>query len=249
MLSKHYFILAISTTLFSFLYKKGLSQTFWEKSHIAIGVGAMKYQGDLPNEYTKFVFQGSYTFELTNHINLRGQLAFGSLGASDNPAIQNPNMGRPHPFNTRIQEASVLGEYNLFDLNNGKKWTPYGFIGLGFIHFAPYYTAYDANDNRYINYGYPVSSNKKLDIPFGLGIKYALSDNIRLFAEGNYRYTTSDEIDGYQPTNYPGYTRAKVNDYFLSGVIGISFRLGGSYKSESGGNKSKYNSNSCPPVY
>ncbi|PZP41935.1 MAG: hypothetical protein DI598_17595, partial [Pseudopedobacter saltans] len=219
------------------------------KSHIAVGVGAMQYQGDIPKPFTRFAIQGSYTYELTDHINLRGQLAFGSLGATDNPAIVNPDMGRPHPFDTRIQEISLLGEYNLFNLNDGKKWTPYGFIGLGFIHYQPYFTEYDANTNRYVNYGYPISSSKKLHVPFGLGLKFALNDNIRLFAEANYRYTTSDEIDGYQPTNYAGYTRAKVNDYFLSGVIGVSFRLGGDYSSKSGGNKSKYNSKDCPPVY
>ncbi len=235
-----------------FITSRAFSQTFWEKSHIGVGFGAMKYMGDIPRPFTKFAIQGSYTYELTDHINIRGQAFFGSLGASDNPSIVNPAMDRPHPFETRIQEASILGEYNLLNMNDGKKWTPYGFIGIGFFHFTPYYTQYDAATNRYNDYGYPITSSKKLNIPFGGGFKYALTDNIRLFAEGSFRYTTTDEIDGYVPTMYPGYTRAKANDYFYSLMLGVTFRLGGDYSRKDGGSgsgKSKFSDRKCPPVY
>ena len=238
------------TIFFSFLYFNAKSQSFWEKSHIGVGIGVTRYQGDIPMPYNKFIIQGNYTYELTNHINIRGQLAFGSLGASDDNNIQDKSMDRPHAFNTRIQEVSILGEYNLFSMNDGKKWTPYGFIGLGFFHFVPYRTIYDDKSKRFVDDPWPVSSTKKLDIPFGLGFRFALTDNIRLFVEGNYRYTTTDEIDGYQPTSYTQYKRAKANDYFLSGVVGVSFRLGGDYKSHNnGGGKSKHNNRNCPPVY
>lgn len=218
---------------------QAFSQTFWDKSHVGIGVGGMQYLGDIPHPFTRFAFQGSYTYELTDHINLRGQAFFGSLGARDNP-------NRNHSFDTRIQEVSILGEYNLFNMNEGKKWTPYGFIGVGLFHFAPYYTAQDGKD-----YGWPTSANKKLNIPFGAGLKFALTDKIRLFGEGNFRYTTTDEIDGYQPTDNPSYKRAKINDYFFSMTFGLTFRLGGSSHGDGGSDKvrSRYNSKSCPPVY
>ena len=213
----------------------------------------MRYMGDIPDPYTKFAVQGLYTYELSGHVNIRGQLFLGSFGASDDPKFVNPAMDRPHPFNTSIEEASILGEYNLLNMEEGKKWTPYGFIGLGFSHFVPYFTQYNPATNRYNNYRYAVSATKKLNVPFGIGIKYGLTENIRIFMEGNFRYTTTDEIDGYQPTDFPSYKKAKANDYFYSGTIGISFRLGGNYQrdknSGSGKKNSQRNRKNCPPVY
>lgn len=236
----------ICTLLFSCLFHKGFAQSFWEKSHLGIGAGVMQFQGDIKNPSTKFALQGMYTYELTGHINIRGQLFFGSLGATDasSPPYQLGSYSRPHPFHTAIQEASLLGELNLFNLNDGKKWTPYGFIGIGYFHYRP--KKDDGTD-----WGIK-DVPRKLNVPFGLGLKFALSDNIRLFAEGNYRYTTTDEVDGYQPTDIPSYRGSKINDYYLSGTIGLTFRLGGDYRgSRNGGGRSKSSSGrkGCPPVY
>ncbi|WP_447642295.1 MULTISPECIES: DUF6089 family protein [Chitinophagaceae] len=246
-LSKHYTRTGAIFILFFCCCTQSFSQTFWDKSSIGLGVGGMQYTGDIPKPYTRIAFQGTYTYEITDHINVRGQVFFGSLGASDNPNIVNDAMGRPHPFDTRIQEASVLGEYNLLNMNQGKKWTPYGFIGIGLFHFVPYYTETDGK-----NYRWPTHSNKKMSIPLGAGIKYALTDNIRIFGEGNLRYTNTDEIDGYEPTAInPNYKRSKINDYFFSLTFGLSFKLGGLFGNGNNGGfrKSKYNTKNCPPVY
>ncbi|MFT4203637.1 MAG: DUF6089 family protein [Chitinophagaceae bacterium] len=250
-------LLAFSSLIF--VFAAAHSQTFWEKSHLGIGVGAMQYNGDLRNTYTKFAIQGNYTYELTDHFNLRGQVFFGSVGASDGDTppfenewtdeangIRNPE-ARPHPFNSQIQEASILGEYNLYNMNDGKKWTPYVFAGLGYFHYNPYYTWYSTSDNRYYNYRWATEgSHQRINIPFGGGIRYGLTDDIRLNLEGNFRYTTTDEIDAYPP---PTRDWSKTKDYFFSVTFGISFRLGGDYHKKSDGKSSKFNDRKCPPVY
>lgn len=239
-----YFMLAA----FCLLSAKGFSQSLWEKSSIGIGIGGIKYSGDIPNEFTKLAFQGFYSYKLTDHISLRGQFAIGTVGARDNGNINSP-MGRPHPFESRIQEASILGEYNFLNLQE-YKWTPYVLAGIGFFHFQPFFTQYDPTTNRNQDYGYSVSSNKKWSFPIGLGFKYAITDKIGLFVEGSFRYTNTDEIDGYQPTDFPIYKKAKVNDFFGTGTAGITFNLGGNANNDGGGKRSsKYNSNRCPPVY
>lgn len=238
---KPYFLIAL--LLFS---QKGFAQNFWEKSHLGIGVGAMKYKGDIFNPYTRFAFQANYTYELTDHFNIRGQAFFGSVGASDASATAFNINGyvRPHPFESRIKEASLLVEYNLLNMNEGSKWTPYLFAGAGFFHYQPYHTEYDATANRFYRVAYFATDKRnKLDVPFGGGIKYGLSDNIRLNLETNIRYTTTNDLDGYNPPN-------EGKDWFYSFTLGISFKLGGDYHSgKSGGNGAKYNSKKCPPIY
>lgn len=229
-------------------FQKGFGQSFWEKSHIGIGVGAMKYRGDIRDPYTQFVFQGNYTYELTNHISLRGQAVFGSVGASDasTSAIQYQNIlfNRPHPFRSKIQEASLLVEYNLLNINESSKWTPYIFGGMGYFHYSPYHIEYNQATNRFDKVPYFATDKRnKVSVPFGGGIKYALNENIRLNMEVNVRYTSTNDLDGYNPPN-------DGKDFFYTGTVGVSFRLGGDYSRKNSGGKSKSSSRKdCPPVY
>ena len=230
-----------------------MGQSFLEKSHIGMGVGAMKYRGDIRDPYTKFAFQGNYTYELTDHLHIRAQAFLGSVGASDasTPIFAgtdgNGSYSRPHPFNSRIQEASLLVEYSLLNMNGGSKWTPYVFAGVGMFHYTPYYTVYDPNTNRYNDYKYYATDKRnKPNIPFGGGIRYGLTDNIRLNLETNVRYTTTNDLDGYNPPK-------DGKDFYYSFTFGISFRLGGDYSSKTNagkGSRSKSrNGKNCPPVY
>ncbi|PZP41936.1 MAG: hypothetical protein DI598_17600 [Pseudopedobacter saltans] len=243
---KNKFALRFLFFLFTIVISSGLfAQSFLERSHIGIGIGAMKYRGNIADPYTKFAFQGNYTYELTDHFSLRGQLFFGSIGASDAswPVGANSLYTRPHPFHSRIQEASILVEYNLLNMNQDSRWTPYVFAGVGYFHYTPYHTEYDQSTNRFYDVVYYATDKRnKLNIPFGGGIKYGLTNNIRLSLEANVRYTTTNDLDGYNVPN-------ESKDFYYSGTLGISFRLGGDYSKKRGGKASRYNSKDCPPVY
>ncbi|WP_447642294.1 MULTISPECIES: DUF6089 family protein [Chitinophagaceae] len=236
---------------FFLLFSTGKSwgQSFWEKSHLGIGVGAMKYRGDIRDPFTRFAFQGNYTYELTDHLDLRAQAFLGSVGASDASVTpvtyDNTSYNRPHPFESRITEASLLVAYNLLNMNEGSKWTPYLFAGIGYFHYNPYQTIYDATTNRYHKQSYYATDKRnKPNIPMGGGIRYGLNDNIRLNLEANFRYTTTNDLDGYNPPK-------DGKDFFYSFTFGVSFRLGGDYntRKNSGGKSKSSSRKNCPPVY
>ena len=94
------------------------------------------------------------------------------------------------------------------DLNNlnERKYSPYFFAGLAVFHYNPY--AYDANRNKvYLKplstegegvAGYPDRKQYSLTqmaIPFGGGIKFALTDNIRIGLEVGLRKLFTDYLD------------------------------------------------------
>ena len=223
------------------------AQSFFETSHIGLGIGAMKYRGNISDPYTRFAIQGNYTFDITDHFSVRGQLALGSVGASDasTPAFKakNPLLDRKHPFYSKIMEGSFLIEYNLLNMNEGSKWTPYIMGGVGYFHYVPYKTLDNAKNERVLDgVYYATDKRNKLNIPFGGGIKYGLTDNIHLSMEVNVRYTTTNDLDGYNVPN-------ESKDFYYTGMLGISFRLGGDYSKKEGGKSNRYNSKNCPPVY
>jgi len=234
--------------LASLYWQNSFGQSFLERSHLGVGFGGMKYYGDIPGSYTKFAFQGNFTYELTDHFNLRVQGFWGSVGASgesNGKTYVNQN-GDSIDFHSKVKEASLLVEYNLLNMNEGSKWTPYVFAGIGYFHYDPYQIRYNADDNRFYerHYWHGYYKSNSLAIPFGAGIKYGLTDNIRLSLEANVRYANTNYLDAYNTPPNNG------KDMYYSGIIGISFRLGGDYSSRNGGGRaSRNNRNNCPPVY
>lgn len=214
------------------------SQTFWEKTHIGLGLGSMNYSGDAYNPYTKFSMNVRGLYELSDQLYLKGTATIGSIGASekDVPYLPTLTPPRPHPFKSDIQELSLTAEYDFFNINQGAKFTPYAFAGVGAYHYAPYYEKYNTITNQYDKVKYRLTnSTKKINIPFGAGVKYAITENVRLFAEGSMRYLGQDQLDALAPSS------SKSDDIFYTISVGVTFRLGGDYRS-SGSSK-------CPPVY
>ncbi|QES87959.1 DUF6089 family protein [Rhizosphaericola mali] len=219
-------------------------QSFSEKLHLGIGFGPMRYYGDIYSEYTQFSVAGNIRYELNDHFYIKGQVTFGSVGASD----QGSERQQLHPFRSNIQEISIMPEFDLLNMNEGSKWTPYIFAGVGYFHYTPFYYEYNDVTKRYDKYNYDLASvPRKINIPFGGGIKYAITDNIRLFGEGNFRLTNTDEIDGYQ------FKSSSIkNDVYYNFLFGVTFRLGGDYsshRSQKSSGHSRRNLQNCPPVY
>jgi opacity protein-like surface antigen len=106
--------------------------------------------------------------------------------------------GRNLAFETRLSEFSLIGEYYLFNLYD-QKFSPYLFAGLAVYHFDPY--AYNPQKEKV--FLKPLSTEgeglsqypdrksyalTQMAIPFGAGVKYAFTDNLRLGLElaGSY---------------------------------------------------------------
>ncbi len=177
--------------------------------HVNLFGGFSNYSGDLQNQ--AFTLNQSYAafgagvqYDLTNHFSVLSGFNYGHVGASDKfnkPDLQSRNLS----FQTKIFEWNVMGEYNLFDINE-KKFTPYVFAGLAVYHYNPY--AFDTlNQKVYLQplstegEGLPQYPDRKpynltqLAIPFGAGIKLRITYNVVLSYEISVRKLFTDYLD------------------------------------------------------
>lgn len=110
-----------------------------------------------------------------------------------------------------IYPTMMLNPFEDFD----PRLKPYGFIGVGLFHFNPMGSLTDVNGNktwyelhplRTEGQGmaeYPNSKPYKLtqmNIPFGVGVKYDLTNRINIGTELIYRKTFTDYIDDLSTT-------------------------------------------------
>lgn len=179
----------------------------------------MNYGGDLQHSsYTLNQAHGFVTgglgIKLSSHFALYYMLGAGKLSASDaDPAAKPKNKKRNLNFTTNIGETSLNLEYNLFDISGLNNFTPYGFAGVGAFGFKPY--TYDTAGNKvYLQplgtegQEIPEYSDKKLykltqlQIPFGFGIKYAISPHLVLAGELGFRKLFTDYLDDVSSLHY-----------------------------------------------
>jgi len=177
-----------------------------QKFHLNTFAGLSNYQGDLQDK--RFTFNQSHlavgaglSYELTEKFLINGGIAFGKVSADDKNNSRNTL--RNLNFSSRLTEAHLTAEYyfrNLYDYSV----SPYVFAGFAVYHFDPY--TRDSIGNKYLlkdlsTEGQGFLQNKKyynltqLAIPFGGGVKFALSNNVRLGVEFGMRKLFTDYLD------------------------------------------------------
>jgi opacity protein-like surface antigen len=175
--------------------------------HFAARLGLAGYQGDLKAHavslsQTKLMGSIGVRYDLSEHFTARSYLTLTSLKADDKKgtaSIQTRNLN----FQTKLFDWELTAQYNFFSLND-KWWTPYLFAGVGLYHYNPY-TKDSAGNKVFLK---PLSTegegftsgvkNYKLtgfSLPVGLGIDYALNENMRLGFEFGYRKIFTDYLD------------------------------------------------------
>ena len=170
--------------------------------------GIANYQGDLVDKLYQQpggAFGFTLSYQLTSRVNLRAGLTFAKVSGADSLNKQESLRLRNLDFASPITELSFVGEINSFDLDI-KTWSPYVFAGLAIYHFNPY--TMDQNGNKVFlqalsteGQGLPGYSPTKpyaltqIAIPFGGGIKYNVSENLRLSLEVGLRKLFSDMLD------------------------------------------------------
>lgn len=183
--------------------------------HIGIFGGLSAYNGDLTDKiFPKKVTNGAIgitgNYELTDNIMLRGGYTFARVGGADRFSDDPEMLKRNLAFETAISEFSLVGEYYLLNLYDNR-FTPYAFAGLAVYHFNPY--AFNGTDEKIFLKplstegqglaGYPDRQPYRLTqlaIPFGGGVKYALSDNLHLGLEIGFRKIFTDYLDDVSTT-------------------------------------------------
>ena len=184
---------------------------FSQKLSFNLFLGVANYEGDLQAIFFTFTqpkatVGGGLSFQLSDRAYIRAGLSFASLSADDknNPKVYFRNLN----FKTSLQEFHVAGEYYLLT-DEISKISPYVFGGIAVYHFNPYTT--DTAGTKYFlpplsteGQGFTAGREPykltQFAIPFGGGIKYALSDNIKIGMEVGMRKLFTDYLDDVSTT-------------------------------------------------
>jgi len=186
------------------------SSTLAQGIHIGVFGGLSAYNGDLTDKlFPKKVTNGAIgitaNYEIADQFMLRVGYTYSIVGGADRFNSDTLLVKRNFAFETKLNEFSAVGEYYLFNLYE-RRYSPYIFAGLAVYHFNPY--AFDANHNKvYLKplstegeglSGYPDRKEyglTQLAIPYGGGIKFAISDRIRIGIELGMRKLFTDYLD------------------------------------------------------
>jgi hypothetical protein len=180
-----------------------------QRFHIGVFGGLAAYNGDLTDKiYPKKVTNGAIgitaNYELTENIMLRGGYTYAVVGGADRYSSKPSLVARNLSFETAISEFSLLGEYYLFKLSE-KRISPYLFAGLAVFHYDPY--AFNGgSDKIYLKplstegQGLPGYADRQYSltqaaIPFGGGVKFAVTDNLHIGLELGLRKLFTDYLD------------------------------------------------------
>lgn len=264
-----------------------------QRFHLNVLGGIANYGGDLQSK--NFTFQQSkpaaalgMSYEISNKFYVRSEYSFTRIGANDKSGTNYFQLVRNLNFKTVIQELNLVAEYNILDIYQ-HRLVPYVFAGIGVFQYSPY--TYDSLGKKYFLQGlhtegqelsqYPKRkeySKTQMNIPLGAGVKFALSDNIRVGAEFGFRKLFTDYLDDVStvypdlnllspeaaalsfrgdelkpPFNFPGAGAQRGNpgskDNYYFLMFRISYRLPfGSNTDKSSATHSGRNHRDCPPI-
>jgi len=184
----------------------------------AIGLG--HYFGDLNTDASlnrpKFSAGIFFIKQFNNYIGLRISGDYAFLGYSDIYSKNETQKRRNLSFNSNVWEFSLSGYFNFFRFIpgvEGYKFTPYLSLGAGVFSYDPY--AYLTGTKYYLRplgtegQGSSLYPDRKqyntmaLCIPFTVGLKHSINENMNVFAEIGYRFTNTDYLDDVS-TTYAG---------------------------------------------
>ncbi len=180
-----------------------------------LDLGLANYDGELQSKRNTFNQSQpgggvGLGYEFSPHFNLStGFLLTGISGNdqySSNPQTQARNLN----FSSNLFEWNLRAEYVLYDLQD-RSVSPYFFAGLSVFHFNPY-TIDPSGQKVFLKPlstegeglpEYPTRKPYSLTqpaIPFGAGIRLALSENIRVGLELGIRKTFTGYLDDVSAT-------------------------------------------------
>jgi opacity protein-like surface antigen len=181
-----------------------------QRIHVGIFGGLAAYSGDLVDKvFPKKVTNGSLgvtlNYEVSDQFMIRTGFTYAIVGGADRFSKKEEARLRNLAFETPIAELSAVGEYYLLNLYVNRV-SPYAFAGLAVFYFDPY--AYNSSKQKTFLKplstegqgisGYPDRKPYKLTqvaIPFGGGVKFAVTNNLRVGVEMGIRKLFTDYLD------------------------------------------------------
>jgi opacity protein-like surface antigen len=194
---------------FMVLYAPVRAQNFF----VNIDAGVANYDGELQQH--RYSFQEAHPggglgigYEFSPHFNLSTGFLYTKISGADKNSTNIYAQDRNLSFATSILEWNLRAEYVLFDLED-RPLSPYVFGGLAVFHFNPYaddisgqktYLRPLSTEGEGLEAGRPTYSLTQMAIPFGLGVRLALSDNVRVGLEIGVRKTFTGYLDDVHGT-------------------------------------------------
>ena len=189
----------------------GVSSIEAQNFHLTLFGGASNYQGDLqPQRFTfeqaNAAFGIGGLYELSSKLYLRGNFTFGTIEGADSK--NTTNASRNLSFSSPITDIHLGLEYDLLNLYE-RSLTPFVFAGISVFKFNP--SALDTLGKKIFlqplgteGQGFFDGRSKygltQMAIPFGGGLKFALSENVRVRFEIGLRKTSTDYLDDVSAT-------------------------------------------------
>jgi hypothetical protein len=199
-------------------------QLMENRGEIGLFAGQSSYRGDIAPD--NFKFYNSYGAFFKKNFNDYGGFRLNyeqiQLGADDLTSKNGYATSRDFNFLRQFHEISLMGEFNFTRFLPGNKsyrFTPYLGIGVGYLIES------SVGESRVLSI--PTEKKGYSNFPIQLGIKFNLIQRLNFFAETQYRFVNSDELDfiadGKLVNNYQGSRSGK--DQFFSAKGGISYNL------------------------
>jgi len=195
----------------------------YKKLEVGAGLGLTFYSGDVaPSPNIRNTRGGGeifvrYNFNpaLSARATLGGYVIAGIDENRDDP-FQNV---RSHSFATRMQDLSVVLEYNFFNFRGNQpypKFSPYIFAGLGIMrgNIKIENAGFSNANGERVDFG---SINAATTIPFGVGIKFPFTEKFNIAFELRANKTFTDFIDGLGTA--PDDPVASTDERFMFGTV------------------------------
>jgi hypothetical protein len=174
------------------------SQTVLEAGPL---VGVSWYNGDLNPQRQFYQMHPSIgivaRYIVNDRIAYRASASFATIsGAYPATKVIFPQTSNaPYSFSRNLGDFTAMFEWNLFSFDHPFKkestFTPYATIGIGSVFYK-----------RYLQENGNLSEKPLfvLSLPFGAGVKWKVTDGIKLGLEWTFRKTFADDLD-YVGTN------------------------------------------------
>lgn len=149
--------------------------------------------------------------DLNRHFSFRANFLTGKISGNDQNSNDPGQQYRDLHFRARIYEASMQLEWNILNFMHGKDRdrvigisSPYFFAGIGCFYFNPQAQVNQkwidlqplGTEGQHLkNSEKSIYNRVQLNIPFGFGFKYAVSENGSIGFELGIRKTFTDYLD------------------------------------------------------
>ena len=187
-----------------------------QKLHLNLFAGVANYKGDLQYndrsgkqfslKQPNFAGGIGLEYELSEKLSTRLGVTLGKINANDKKQLG--QFERNLNFTSSIFDGMLALQYYILNPNNHFV-SPYAFAGLAYFHFNPY--TFDTTGTKV--FLQPLSTEgqgfvagrepyklSQFSLPFGGGLKFSLSDNLRVGVELSLRKTFTDYLDDVSST-------------------------------------------------